>query len=149
MDYFGTSARSADEREDVVVFNGVVNTGTEDEPVYVENTTAVALANEADVNQSYRVRYGFGGISEMSIYDSSWLRLRTVSLGFDLPQSWIDNTSLGNVNVALAGRNLWLSTKYPGIDPETNLTGASNGYGLDYFNNPNAKSYSATVNITF
>ena len=149
MDYFGTSARSADEREDVVVFNGVVNTGTEDEPVYVENTTAVALANEADVNQSYRVRYGFGGISEMSIYDSSWLRLRTVSLGFDLPQSWIDNTSLGNVNVALAGRNLWLSTEYPGIDPETNLTGASNGYGLDYFNNPNAKSYSATVNITF
>lgn len=151
IDYFGTSAQSADERGDVVVFNGVVQTGSDDagNPTYEENSTAVSIASETDVNQNYRVRYGFGGITEMSIYDGSWVRLRNVSVGFDLPKSIINGSPFENINVALSGRNLWLSTKYPGIDPETNLTGASNGYGLDYFNMPNTKSYSATVNMTF
>jgi hypothetical protein len=44
---------------------------------------------------------------------------------------------------------LWLSTDYPGIYPETNLTGASNGIGLDYFNMPNTRSYAVLLNLTF
>jgi len=60
-----------------------------------------------------------------------------------------DNSFVGGINIQLSARNLWLSTDYPGVDPETNLTGASNGYGLDYFNMPNTKSYSATVKLSF
>ncbi len=151
MDYFGTSAQSADEREDVVVFDGVVNTGTADEPVYVENNTAVALGSadeSASYTSFYRVRNGFGGISEMSIFDTSWLRLRELTLSYQLPAN-ILGTSFAGGSISLTGRNLWLSTDYPGIDPETNLTGDSNGYGLDYFNMPNTKSYTATVRLNF
>ena len=54
-----------------------------------------------------------------------------------------------DVTVSLTGRNLWVNTDYPGIDPETNLTGDSNGYGLDYFNMPNTKGWSATLKVTF
>jgi hypothetical protein len=61
----------------------------------------------------------------------------------------LENSGIEGVNFTLSGRNLWLSTDYPGIDPETNLTGDTNGYGLDYFNNPNTKSYNATVKLTF
>lgn len=151
INYFGTSALSYDEQDDIVIFDGVVQTGADDEgnPIYEQNNTAVPLVTEGNTGANYRVRYGFGGISEMSVFDASWVRLRNVSLGFDLPSEWLENTFIGGANVTLSGRNLWLSTKYPGIDPETNLTGASNGYGLDYFNMPNTKSYSATVRFTF
>lgn len=151
MDYFGTSEQSATERDDIVVFDGVVNQGTASEPNYVPNTTAVALG-EGDPNSSftsfYRVRYGFGGISEMSIYDTSWLRLRELTLSYQLPTN-ILGSSFNGGTISVTGRNLWLDTEFPGIDPETNLTGDSNGYGLDYFNMPNTKSYAATVRLNF
>lgn len=151
MDYFGTSALSADERGDVVVFDGVVNTGSDENPTYVPNTQAVALASAdpaASYTSFYRVRYGFGGISEMSIFDTSWLRLRELSLSYALPKSILGD-SFDSVVISLAGRNLWLNTDYPGVDPETNLTGDSNGYGLDYFNMPNTRSYTASVKLKF
>lgn len=152
MDFFGTSANSGDQREDIVVFDGVKQVGTtgEGDPIYAENDIAVGLA---DTNKSegeiYWRRYGFGGIGEMSIYDGSWVRLRQVSLGYALPSSLFKNNFIGGAEITLTGRNLWLSTDYPGVDPETNLTGDSNGFGLDYFNMPNTKSYSATVRLSF
>ena len=152
IDFFGTSQRSADERNDIVVFPGVVNVGSAESPNYVENNIPVALAQadpEASSNAFYRTRYGFGGISEMSIFDASWVRLRDVSIGYSIPNDILSKINVQDVRVTLTGRNLWLKTDYPGVDPETNLTGASNGYGLDYFNMPNAKSYNVTVNLTF
>lgn len=152
MNYFGTSELSAAERDDVVVFDGVVNNGTAESPDYQTNTTAVALG-EADGSSSfssfYRVRYGFGGITEMNIFDASWVRLRELSLGYELPSNLFENSPFAGIGITLTGRNLWLSTDYPGIDPETNLTGDSNGFGLDYFNMPNTKSYVASVKLTF
>ncbi|MEL7428299.1 MAG: hypothetical protein AAFN81_35355 [Bacteroidota bacterium] len=85
----------------------------------------------------------------MSIYDTSWQRLREITLSYSVPASALSNSPLGGLSVSVYGRNLWLNTDYPGIDPETNLTGASNGIGLDYFNMPNAKSYGVNLQITF
>jgi hypothetical protein len=53
------------------------------------------------------------------------------------------------MRVFATGRNLWLSTPYKGIDPETNLMGANNAQGLDYFNMPNTKSYVFGVKVDF
>ncbi|GLR19430.1 SusC/RagA family TonB-linked outer membrane protein [Portibacter lacus] len=144
INYFGTSKISADERNDVIIFDGVTAEGT-------PNTTPVAIAQSPSASEAqfYRRRYGFGGISEMNIHDTSWIRLRELTVKFNITKDVLKNLPIERINVALSGRNLWLSTKYPGIDPETNLTGASNGYGLDYFNMPNTKGYSATVNLTF
>jgi hypothetical protein len=47
------------------------------------------------------------------------------------------------------GKNLLLITPYSGIDPETNLQGATNGQGMDYFNNPGTKSYMFGLKVTF
>jgi hypothetical protein len=48
------------------------------------------------------------------------------------------------------GRNLWLSTDYPGVDPETSLTGAgSNLTGFDYFNMPSTKAVTFGVKLSF
>ncbi len=144
INYFGTSKISADERNDVVIFDGVTEDGT-------PNNTPVALAYSptASEGEFYRRRYGFGGISEMNIHDTSWLRLREVTVKYNLSPNMLKKLPIEGLGITLSGRNLWLQTEYPGIDPETNLTGASNGYGLDYFNMPNTRGYAATVNLTF
>jgi len=145
IDYFGTSQVTAEQRTITdFVFDGVnANTG---EP----NTTEVALANPENGINSYRwTRYGFGGVNEDYVFDTSWVRLREASITYQFPSSLIDATFLSSGSITASGRNLFLITDYPGVDPETNLTGASNGIGLDYFNQPNTKSYSLTVKFNF
>lgn len=145
IDYFGTSQKTADQREITdFVFEGVnANTGE-------TNTQQVALADPDNGLGSYRwVRYGFGGVSEDYIFDSSWVRLRETSLSYRLPGALLDNSFLSGGSITASARNLFVITDYPGIDPETNLTGASNGIGLDYFNQPNTKSYALTVKLNF
>lgn len=144
-DYFGTSQRTADERGITnYVFEGVnANTG---EP----NTTEVAFADpEKSVNTNRWVRYGFTGAASEYIYDASWLRLREASLSYSLPQKILEGTFITSGSLTLSGRNLFLLTDYPGVDPETNLTGDSNGMGLDYMNQPGTKSYAISAKINF
>jgi TonB-linked SusC/RagA family outer membrane protein len=148
--YFGVTQHSADyrgEAGDGVVFEGVQRTG-EDE--FVPNTQQVDLNNDAVGTGANRwVRYGFGTRGEENIEDASWVRLREVRLSYSLPNSLLENLDVSAVDIALTGRNLLLFTGYKGIDPETNLTGTSNGLGLDYFNNPNTRGYGVTLNVTF
>jgi hypothetical protein len=51
--------------------------------------------------------------------------------------------------VFATGRNLWLSTDYSGVDPETNLIGSANAQGLDYFNMPGTKGYNFGIRAGF
>lgn len=92
---------------------------------------------------------GFGTVAENFVEETSWVRLREVTLSYRLPQSFFDNIFLKGVSVYFTGRNLWLSTKYSGIDPETNLAGSANGQGLEYFNMPNTKSYNFGISLNF
>ena len=143
LDYFGTSARTLN-REESRVFEGIVQSTGQ------PNTQSVQLFDTtiSENNNFYR-RYGFGGTSEASIYDGSWVRLRELTLSYNFPSRLLENTFIESATVSAYGRNLWLSTDYPGVDPETNLTGDSNGYGLDYFNQPNTKSYGLNLNLNF
>lgn len=80
---------------------------------------------------------GFTGASRPYIEDGSWVRLRTVSLNYRFDKDAIKSTKLKGLSVGVTGRNLFLSTPYRGVDPETNLSGATNSQGADYFNMPN------------
>jgi hypothetical protein len=51
--------------------------------------------------------------------------------------------------IYFSGRNLWIDTPYTGIDPETNLQGATNAQGMDYFNNPGTKTVLMGLKLTF
>ncbi len=83
---------------------------------------------------------GFGEIDEQFIEDASWTRLREVTLSYALPTSLLKGVGLSNVSVGVTGRNLVLWSPFEGADPDTNLTGASRGRGLNYFNNPGSRS---------
>lgn len=149
INYFGTSQLSADQRDiRGYVFEGVIDNG---DGTFRTNDIPVDFANPANGIGSYKwVRYGFGGLVEENVQDGSWVRLRELNLSYSLPSSVLEKISfISGARIGLSGRNLWLETKYTGIDPETNLTGSGNAIGLDYFNMPNTKSYGVNATITF
>ena len=82
--------------------------------------------------------------------DATWTRLRELTLSYSLNSpAFRAATKLQSVTFGLTGRNLLLWTSYTGIDPDTNLTGASNGRGIDYFQNPNTRSYLFKLTVTY
>jgi TonB-linked SusC/RagA family outer membrane protein len=81
---------------------------------------------------------------------ANWSRLREVTLSYTLNTAGFKRaTKLNGITLGITGRNLLLWTPYSGIDPETNLTGANNGRGIDYFQNPNTKSILFKLAITY
>ena len=90
----------------------------------------------------------FNGPQAQFTEDGSFTRLREVSVAYTVDGARLRGaTGLSSVDVRLAGRNLFLWTKYEGIDPETNLQGPIGaGRGQDYFNNPQTRSW--VINVT-
>jgi hypothetical protein len=60
----------------------------------------------------------------------------------------LEKTPISGLDISLVGRNLWLSTDYKGVDPETSLTGANNSQGMDYFNMPGTRSFGVNLRLT-
>lgn len=93
-------------------------------------------------------------VSTRWIYDGSYIRLKNLSLGYNLPASVLNNLNISKLRVYVSAQNIFTVTNYPGYDPEVNYNsgGSTNGnrnVGLDYGSYPNAKSYTLGVNIGF
>jgi TonB-linked SusC/RagA family outer membrane protein len=93
-----------------IVPQGVVNTGTTENPVFIENTVAVSA-------ESYYRQFFDRNHEENNTYDASFLKLRQFSVGytFDNLNVFNQNTSL---SLSLIGRNLFAITENPHFDPE-------------------------------
>ena len=162
MNYFGTS-KATEKREvyytpegtidfdrtpaeNILVFEGVYGHVDADGAVVssgVPNVTPVVLDQAWFRGQGSN--FG-GGPTAAAIQPTDWVRLRDISLSYDIP---VKKNVIKLLQVYVTGKNLLLITPYTGIDPETNLLGADNAQGMDYFNNPGTKSYLAGLKITF
>jgi TonB-linked SusC/RagA family outer membrane protein len=150
LNHFGVSQNSATETvaaQDLKTIGGKKIAAGQTFRGVVHDFGAGPVALEQDWYTS--LGGGFGPIGEQFIYDASWTRLREVTLGYSLPSDLCKKAKLQAVDFTITGRNLMLWTNWEGIDPETNLTGASNGRGLEYFNNPNTRSYLFTLKVTY
>lgn len=84
------------------------------------------------------------------VEDGSATRLREMTLTYRLRNFAVkEKFKLSSVDFSLTGRNLFLWTKYSGIDPESNVSGAGLARGQDWFTNPNTRSYLATITINY
>ena len=93
---------------------------------------------------------GFGSVSSQFVEKGTRTRLREVTLSYSLTgPKFKSKTKLQSIDFSVTGRNLILWTSYSGIDPETNLTGTTNGRGLDYFNNPSTRSYLFSIKVNY
>lgn len=85
---------------------------------------------------------GQGSDKEQFVVDGSWTRLRDVSLSYSLrTESFRRATKLQSIEFKLSGRNLLLWTGLKNVDPDLNQTQVTLGRGVDYFENPGARSY--------
>lgn len=91
---------------------------------------------------------GFNGPFSQYLEDGSFVKLRDVSVSYSFDQvGFLQRFGIASADVTVSGRNLKTWTDYTGIDPESNLTGATAARGLDYFNNPQTRSYVISVNL--
>ncbi len=146
LSFFGRDQLTADTREEAPhILNGVINVGTASEPNYAPNNIAI-VRDQSYWNSSLG---GFGAIGEQFVQDGGWIRLREVSVNYQLPSSLFDGIFIRDVSVGFIGRNLWYNWAYDGVDPETSLTGTGNGQGFDYFNNPSTKTFLFKLAVNF
>ncbi len=84
------------------------------------------------------------------IEDGSFIKLRTVTLGYTLPLNKLRQDLFKNARVYFSARNLLTLTKYTGLDPEASIFQNDNvKLGLDYAVYPTMKSYTFGINISF
>jgi len=142
---FGIS-KETENRGQSVVFEGVKG--------HISDGNIISSGQVNDIQSTYSQYYyqniggGASPAQEQFVEKTDWVRLREVTLSYDLGKL-LKSPVLKNFNIYATGRNLWLSTPYKGIDPETNLMGAFNAQGLDYFNMPNTKSYVFGLKLDF
>jgi TonB-linked SusC/RagA family outer membrane protein len=148
MAAFGVS-KITENRTETKVFPGVLADGT-------PNTKAVYLGQAkgpdgVDYGNGY-YRNVYRGITENFVEDASWIRLRSLSLTYNLPGSILNRTKvLKGASVSLTGNNLWLKTDYTGFDPESSSfsSGANSSEGFSGFTYPGVRTFMASVNIQF
>ncbi|MBY0245093.1 MAG: TonB-dependent receptor [Sphingobacteriaceae bacterium] len=88
-------------------------------------------------------------VNEEHVFSATAIRLREVSLGYNVPKNWIQKIGLSAARFTLVGRNLWIIHKNaPHIDPETAFA-TDNAQGLELFQLPSTRSYGFNLNITF
>lgn len=86
--------------------------------------------------------------SSRYLEDASFIRLKLLSLGYNLPKAFLSKIGVANVRVYFVGSNLKLWTKYTG-DPESSITSDPNAQGLGNFGTPpQPKGYQFGLNIT-
>ena len=123
----------------VEVFDGSGNvTG------YEPNTTKVSA-------REWHTAYTNGRkLLEGCVFDASFTKLREVKLGYRVPDKIWGRVPLKDVNVSLVGRNLYLWTKVPHIDPETSaLDGGTIVPGVEAMSMPSSRSFGFNVNLNF
>jgi len=131
-----TSGRSIKNTDGSYTFRGTVKN-------FGEGNVALDQAYYQGVGNGFNVNQPF-------VEDATWTRLREVTLSYNLnSEGFRRATKLQSATFSLTGRNLLLWTPYQGIDPDTNLTGSSNGRGIDYFQNPNTRSILFKLTVTF
>jgi TonB-linked SusC/RagA family outer membrane protein len=89
-------------------------------------------------------------MSDVIVEDGSYVRLKDVTLAYELPTGWFSSSAISNIRVALSGNNLLTFTNYSGFDPEVSIYGGNVfGKGADYGAYPMARTVMFTLNLTF
>jgi TonB-linked SusC/RagA family outer membrane protein len=104
--------------------------------------------------------------SDRMVFDGSYLRLKTLELGYSLPGNILDLIRIDNLRIYINAKNLLTLTKYIGFDPEIGRTGTEEAqvsgartrrqrearqlvYGVDYGLYPPAQTILAGIQLGF
>jgi TonB-linked SusC/RagA family outer membrane protein len=66
--------------------------------------------------------------SSRYLENGSYLRLRNVTLGYQLPKNFLNNIKVRSARIFVSGDNLVTFTKFSGVDPEVDLASGSSSF---------------------
>ncbi|WP_321322653.1 TonB-dependent receptor [Labilibaculum sp.] len=123
--------------------------------------TDPAALKALNANAKYALPYNENGVTYSTfVEDASYLRLQTVTLGYNVPKLASQKIGIERIRVYFTGNNLFTITGYSGVDPEVNTTPKSAGSAfsslkifpttnMDWGAYPRAKTFTLGVNVTF
>ena len=122
-------------REGGVVFDGVNPDGT-------PNTTSVPA-------EQFYTQYRSTNIATPFIYDGSFARLRSLSIGYDLSR-FVTKALIRELTISAVCNNVWLISKHvDNLDPEASVSTSDNLQGIETHTLPTTRSYGFNINIKF
>ncbi|QJB32925.1 SusC/RagA family TonB-linked outer membrane protein [Chitinophaga oryzae] len=133
--FYGT-AKATENRGTTVVLPGVRQSTNK------ENDIPIVL-DENYYKESY------SKVSESSVEDGSFLKLRQVALSYDLASGLLRKKGFRSLVLSVTGTNFILHKNYTGSDPEVSLDGSGNGQGFSNFNVPSNRSVVVGLKVSF
>lgn len=147
----------SEDREGMVVIPGVLGDPQTYKALLDESGKTIKNTIPMTAFQSHFSNgYGAYGADETNIYDITTIRLREVSLGYNVPKAFLKKAIpfIGGLRVSLSGRNLWF--KSPNMltglnfDPEVLSNFAdSNIQGFDLGAAPSTRRFGANLSVSF
>jgi hypothetical protein len=88
--------------------------------------------------------------SSRFIEDGSYLRLKNVTLGYNVNKKWVTRVKVTSARVYVSATNIWTYTKYSGSDPEVStLDGSTSAQGIELNTLPQIKTGMVGLSVTF
>lgn len=90
-------------------------------------------------------------LSDWWLSDGSYMRIKNITLGYNLPSRWMNAISQGAaLKIYVTGENLFTFTNYEGLDPELGTAGSTNlELGVDRYVYPVGRTVLGGVRLTF
>jgi len=139
------------DRNVFIVPNSVQANGTDanGKPVYVENSTPI---NHSNYYSYYNLSDNPAMAYRNIILTRTFVKLREVTLGYNLPKAFVNRIGISNAKVSVFGRNLytWLPASNHIVDPEVGNLGSdlAGAFGEDA-SGPPLRYYGARLNVSF
>ncbi|WP_405379978.1 SusC/RagA family TonB-linked outer membrane protein [Maribacter sp. LLG6340-A2] len=83
--------------------------------------------------------------STLRYFDGSFIKLRNISLGYNLPESIVEKLSMEKLRLSVSGQNLWFASDYDTYDPEISEDDTDLNSGVV----PSTKQWSLSLKATF
>ena len=153
MQFTGNGAITTyNERRPFVIPNSVVSDG---KGGYVENTTPIFLGG-GDLGygdyQGFYNDYGWGQGGEAYLLNKSFVKLRNITLAYQLPKALVSKLYLSDITVSLFCNNVftWTHKSNTFIDPEGSTTGNDlEGQFGELYVNPGCRTFGFNVGVKF
>src|SRR5690606_24731695 len=83
--------------------------------------------NDVSVNYYEWVQRAYKNNYSLNAFDATHLKIREISLGYQIPNKWLERTAIKGASVSLVGRNLFLFTGVLYTDPDVGNDDAAQG----------------------
>ncbi|MFM6970842.1 MAG: SusC/RagA family TonB-linked outer membrane protein [Sediminibacterium sp.] len=87
---------------------------------------------------------------DINVYKGDFIKLRTLTIGYNLPKSMLEKVKISNARFYVSGNNLMILTAYPGPDPEVSSNGnGTTNFGIDRNTVANQRTITVGINVGF